>query len=122
MAVSAPRELRHSERSLRRSMGESEVAEVALRKSKDELLLANYRFQGAEEASNSCSYDWNLETDTVVRSENFSRVLGYEPDEIAPTWEAWKSITNPIDFPLSKEEAIESLNKMKNDTLDAEDR
>ena len=122
MAVSATRELRHSERSLRRSLGEREVAEVALRKSKDELLLANYRFQVAEEASNSFSYDWNLETDTVVRSENFSRVLGYEPDEIAPTWEAWKSITNPDDFPLSKEEAIASLNEMKGDTLEAEYR
>ena len=121
-AVSATRELVHSEKSLRQSLGERKTVEAALRKSKEELLLANYRFQVAEEASNSFHYDWNLDTDTVERSENFSRVLGYAPDEIAETWEAWKALAHPEDFPLSKQQAIEYLNSMGGDTLEAEYR
>src|SRR2546426_1985864 len=121
-AVSATRELIHSEKSLRKSLGERKTVEAALRKSKEELLLANYRFHVAEEASNSFHYDWNLETDTVERSENFSQVLGYAPDEIAETWEAWKALTHPADFPLSKAEAIEYLNQLEGDTLEAEYR
>ena len=121
-AVSATRELIHSEKSLRKSLGERKTVEAALRKSKEELLLANYRFHVAEEASNSFHYDWNLETDTVERSENFSQVLGYAPDEIAETWEAWKALTHPDDFPLSKAEAIEYLKNLEGDTLEAEYR
>ena len=121
-AVSATRELIHSEKSLRQSLGERKTVEAALRKSKEGLLLANYRFHVAEEASNSFHYDWNLETDTVERSENFSQVLGYAPDEIAETWEAWKALTHPDDFPLSKAEAIEYLNNLEGDTLEAEYR
>ncbi len=121
-AVSATRELRYSDKNLRRSLGERDLAQAALRKSKEELLLANYRFQVAEEASKSFSYDWNLEADTVVRSENFSQVLGYDADEIPETWEAWKALTHTKDFPLSKEGAIELLNNLDGDTLEAEYR
>ena len=121
-AVSATRELIHSEKSLRKTLGERKTVEAALLKSKEELLLAHYRFQVAEEASNSFHYDWNLETNTVERSENFSRVLGYAPDEIAQTWEAWKALTHPDDFPFSKDEAIEYLNNLEDDTLEAEYR
>src|SRR5207302_10272409 len=66
-AVSATRELIHSEKSLRKTLGERKTVEGALLKSKEELLLAHYRFHVAEEASNSFHYDWNLETDTVER-------------------------------------------------------
>jgi PAS domain S-box-containing protein len=121
-AVNAARELKHSEKSLRLSLRERERTEEALRRSKADLLLANYRFQVAEEASKSFHYDWNLETDTVVRSENFSQVLGYRPDEIAETWEAWKAITHAEDFPISKAEAIEYLTNLKGDKLEAEYR
>jgi PAS domain S-box-containing protein len=121
-AVNAARELKHSEKSLRRSLRERETTEEALRRSKADLLLANYRFQVAEEASKSFHYDWNLETDTVVRSENFSQVLGYSLDEIAETWEAWKAITHAEDFPISKDEAIEYLNSLDGDKLEAEYR
>lgn len=121
-AVSAKRELRHSEKSLRKSLGEQEHAEEELRKSEEKVRLANYRFRVAEEASKSFNYDWNLETDTVVRSENFSQVLGYRLGEIPDTWEAWKALTHPDDFPLSKEDAIGYLNKLEGDKLEAEYR
>jgi len=121
-AETALRELRFSDRTLRQSLKERKEAEAALLRSREELLLANYRFRVAEEASNSFNYDWNLETDTVIRSDNFSDVLGYEAEDIAHTWEAWKQIAHPDDFPISKQEAIEYLDKLDGDLLEAEYR
>ena len=121
-AERALRELRATEKSLRRSLKERKEAEAALVESKEKLLLANYRFRVAEEASKSFNYDWNLQTDTVVRSDNFSQVLGYGVGEIAETWEAWKAITHPADFRFSKQEAIAYLDKLDGDLLEAEYR
>src|SRR6266581_1646991 len=121
-AERALRELRATEKSLRKSLKDRKQAEAALLESKEKLLLANYRFRVAEEASKSFNYDWNLETDTVVRSDNFSQVLGYGAGEIAETWEAWKAITHPADFGFAKQEAIEYLNNLDGDLLEAEYR
>jgi len=114
--------LKQRERSSRKSLEDQKQAEMALRKSEEELRLANYRFRVAEEASKSFHYDWNLQTDTVVRSENFRQVLGYGLGEIAGTWEAWKDLTHPEDFLMSKDEAIEYLNQLPDDILEAEYR
>jgi PAS domain S-box-containing protein len=122
VAERALKELKQSEKSLRKSVAEQEHAEAALRKSEEELRVANYRFRVAEEASKSFHYDWNLETDTVVRSENFTQVLGYRLDEIAHTWEAWKTLTHPDDFGMSKAEAIEYLDQLPGDILETEYR
>lgn len=122
VAERAARELKQSEKSLRKSLTEQEQAEAALRQSEEVLRLANYRFRVAEEASKSFHYDWNLETDTVIRSENFSQVLGYQLDEVADTWEAWKALTHPEDFLLSKEEAIAYLNQLPDENLETEYR
>src|SRR6266550_3057478 len=122
VAVSAARELKHSENSLRKSLEEQKQTAAALRESEEILRLANYRFRVAEAAANSFHYDWNLDTDTVVRSESFSKVLGYGLDEIAETWEAWKFLIHPDDFPLSKNEAIESLNQLTEDIFEVEYR
>ena len=121
-AEHALRELRATEKSLRKSLRERKEAEAALVESKEKLLLANYRFRVAEEASRSFNYDWNLQSDTVVRSDNFSQVLGYGAHEIAETWEAWKALTHPDDFRFSKQEAIEYLNNLEGDLLEAEYR
>jgi len=121
-ALSAARELKHSENSLRKSLEEQKQTAAALRESEEILRLANYRFRVAEAAAKSFHYDWNLELDKVVRSESFSKVLGYGPDEIAETWEAWKLLIHPEDYPLSKNEAIESLNQLTEDNFEVEYR
>jgi len=115
VAVSAARELKHSENSLRKSLAEQKQTEEILR-------LANHRFRVAEEAAKSFHYDWNLETDTVIRSESFSQVLGYSLKEVANTWEAWKALIHPDDFPLSKDKAIAYLNQLTEDNFEVEYR
>jgi len=122
VALSAARELKHSENSLRKSLEEQKQTAAALRDSEEILRLANYRFRAAEAAAKSFHYDWNLELDKVVRSESFSKVLGYGLNEVADTWEAWKLLIHPEDFPLSKNEAIESLNQLTEDNFEVEYR
>jgi PAS domain S-box-containing protein len=122
VALGAARELKHSENSLRKSLEEQKQTATALRESEEILRLANYRFRVAEAAAKSFHYDWNLELDKVVRSESVSRVLGYGLNEIADTWEAWKLLIHPGDFPLSKSEAIESLNQQTEDNFEVEYR
>ncbi|MDX6367742.1 MAG: hypothetical protein QOK30_2818, partial [Nocardioidaceae bacterium] len=39
----------------------------------------------AEQLARTGSWDWNLETDVVLWSDNMFRLLGMEPDEITPT-------------------------------------
>jgi PAS domain S-box-containing protein len=121
-ALSAARELKHSENSLRKSLEEQKQTAAALRESEEILRLANYRFRVAEGAAKSFHYDWNLDIDKVVRSESFTKVLGYGLNEVADTWEAWKLLIHPDDFPLSKHEAIESLNQLTEDNFEVEYR
>jgi PAS domain S-box-containing protein len=60
--------------------------------------LANERFRLAEEASNGFVYDWLVDTDDVERSDGFTKVLGYQLDEIGPTGAAWRALIHPDDL------------------------
>ena len=39
----------------------------------------------AEQLAHTGSWDWNLETDRLLWSDNMFRLLGLEPEEITPT-------------------------------------
>lgn len=87
------------------------VIDLSERK-RDEARLqsANFRFRIAEEAANSFSYDWNIETNEIERSAGLQTVLGYTPGELAGNYEAWVGLVHPDDHPIaSVEEAIHNL-------------
>lgn len=56
-----------------------------------ELRRANERFRMAARAVNEIIYEWDLETDTVERSEGLLRVLGFPPSEAPPHNSWWLS-------------------------------
>ncbi|NJK45659.1 MAG: PAS domain-containing protein, partial [Pleurocapsa sp. SU_196_0] len=60
--------------------------------------LAGERSRLAESASGSFVYDWNPANGLVERSANFSKVMGYDPNEIPATVEAWRSLIHPQDL------------------------
>ena len=64
--------------------------EAALRESEERLRLA---FAGAQEGV----WDWNLETGAVVYSSQWTRMLGYEIDEIEPHVSTWERLLHPDD-------------------------
>jgi PAS domain S-box-containing protein len=68
--------------------------ESVLRESEERLRLA---FEGAEEGV----WDWNLETNAVVYSPRWKKMLGYSEDEIEPHISAWERLVHPDDRALA---------------------
>ena len=66
------------------------AAEAALR-------LVSERLQRAEEAAGALIYDWDIVTRKISRSSGISRILGWQPEEIAPTAEGWTDLQHPMD-------------------------
>ena len=70
---------------------EQRRAEAWLRQSQERLTFAM-------EGANDGVWDWNLATGDVYFSPRWCRMLGYEPEEIAPTVDAWKTLVHPDDL------------------------
>jgi PAS domain S-box-containing protein len=66
------------------------AAETALR-------IVSERLEKAEEAAGAWIYDWNIASQKIWRSPGLTRILGWLPEEIAPTAEAWADIQHPVD-------------------------
>ncbi|BAZ15260.1 two-component hybrid sensor and regulator [Calothrix sp. NIES-4071] len=69
----------------------------------DSLRRSNERFQLAAHAVNCMIYDWNIETQTVERSDGITRIFGYSPTEVEPTAEWWFSLIHPDDINASRD-------------------
>jgi PAS domain S-box-containing protein len=77
-----------------------EGAAQAIREREAELLQLNERFKIAEEASNGFVYEIDVANGQLWRGDSFTRVLGYAPDEVAPTFDAWQRLLHPDDASL----------------------
>lgn len=66
---------------------ESSMAEITAQK--DELSLANKRFEMARKASNEVIWDWDLITDKLSLSSNFFTNFGYRNDGGLPVSQFW---------------------------------
>ncbi|MFN3413124.1 MAG: PAS domain-containing protein [Thermoanaerobaculum sp.] len=62
-------------------------------------------WERALEVSGVGLWDHDLVTGRVVRTPEWARMLGYEPEEIPPTSEAWRSLIHPEDLPAVDEAA-----------------
>lgn len=81
-----------------------------LKLAEERLAAANTRFRIAENASNGFIYDLDLAASTETRSDNFTRVLGYEQDEIPGGREAWEALIHPDDVTRIRAETDATLN------------
>jgi|CXWL01.1.fsa_nt_gi PAS domain S-box-containing protein len=61
------------------------------------LRTSQERLRQALHASGTGLWDWNTETNDVVFSEEWKYQLGYEPAEIADSFEAWTTLLHPED-------------------------
>ena len=61
------------------------------------LRTSQERLRQALRASGTGLWEWNTETNDVVFSEEWKRQLGYEPAEIADSFDAWTRLLHPED-------------------------
>ena len=56
------------------------------------------------QGTNAGLWDWDMKTNTVTTNDIWSRLLGYEPKELAPiTIETWERLTHPADIKKVRE-------------------
>jgi PAS domain S-box-containing protein len=90
-------------------LSERKQAEQILREKEERLRLANERFQLAASAVNCLIYDWNVEQDTVERTDGLTRILGYSLDIAEPTGNWWRELVHPEDLQRVEEESAIAL-------------
>ncbi|MBE9103695.1 PAS domain S-box protein [Nostoc cf. edaphicum LEGE 07299] len=83
--------------------------ERTLREKEERLRLANERFELAASAVNCLIYDWNIEQDSVERTEGLTRILGYSLAESESTGSWWRELVHPEDLQYVQEEARVAL-------------
>jgi len=85
-------ELGQTNEHLQREIGQHAQAEAALRQSEERLTFAMA-------ATNDGLWDWDMRTNDVYFSPRYYTMLGYEPDEFAGSYEAWRGLVHPEDLP-----------------------
>ncbi|MCI0597251.1 MAG: PAS domain-containing protein, partial [candidate division Zixibacteria bacterium] len=77
--------------SLSQTLVEIKAAEEALRQS-------NERFHLAASATSGVIYDWDIEKNIIVWTENIDAVFGYELEEVEPSFAWWEERLHPADL------------------------
>jgi PAS domain S-box-containing protein len=70
---------------------------LELQKNYDKLAESEKRFQYAVEASNNVIMDWNANKNETYFSPQSYSLLGFEPEDFAPTHENWTKLVHPDD-------------------------
>lgn len=71
------------------------------RRALEDLARTETRWDHALRGSRLGVWEWDLVTDETFFSAEWKRLLGYEPDELEPTIETWRSLALPQDLALS---------------------
>ncbi|MEH2284729.1 MAG: PAS domain S-box protein [Nostoc sp.] len=91
-------------------LSERKQVEQTLREKEERLRLANERFELAASAVNCLIYDWNIEQDTVERTEGLTRILGYSLAEAEVTGNWWCELVHPEDLQRVQEAVLALAN------------
>jgi len=95
------------------------VMDVNERKEQEtELLRANRRAQLAETAAHSFIYEWNPRTHKTVRSPGLYDVLGYHPEELEDSIDAWRSLIHPEDYEQVSSQGFAAMDSIRQYSLE----
>ncbi|RDE18250.1 EAL domain-containing protein [Motiliproteus coralliicola] len=71
----------------------------------DQLFRNEERFALAMRSANDGLWDWDLSTDQVYYSPRWKSMLGYNADELDPTFDTWSSLVHPEDMAQVRKKA-----------------
>ena len=103
-------ELRASNDALQQEIQERTRVAEALRESEA-------RLNFALEAVNDAIWDFNATTDSLYWSPHYYTMLGYAPDEFAPSVETWRQLLHPADEQRAAEMFAACLANERNDFI-----
>lgn len=87
---------------------QSTVRDITERKQTEEILRTErMRLAGIIEGTNVGTWEWNIQTGTVIYNSRWTEIIGYKLDEISSSINTWDNFTHPED--LSK--SYDLLNK-----------
>ena len=77
------------------------IRDISERKKAEEaIVVSNERYSLVAKATNDVIWDWDLETNKVIRNaENMKKILGYDVEESNETADFWASLIHPEDLP-----------------------
>jgi PAS domain S-box-containing protein len=90
---------------------ERTYAEMSLKKREADLSLS-------QKIAHIGSWQWDRETEKIEWSDEFYRILGYEPGEIEPGYKLFMSLVHPDDRELVVSDALKALAEGRSSRLD----
>ena len=100
--------------SVNRDITERKRAEVDIHYAEEHL---RFVLEGSQQGT----WDWNIETGEVLRNERWAEMIGYKPQEIETSMEAWARLVHPDDYQAAWAALQEHL-EGRSDTYQAEYR
>jgi PAS domain S-box-containing protein len=82
-----------------------------LEKKMKDLEQKEERLNMALDASSEGMWDWNVQTGEVYFSPRYYTMLGYEPDELPPSYDTWAGLLHPDDRERAEKTVLEHIEK-----------
>lgn len=82
-------------------------------KTEEALKQSEERLRFALEGNSDGIWDWNLKTGDVYFSPRYYTMLGYDPNEFTPSYQAWKELLHPEDVVQSEKIVLQSIDQLK---------
>ncbi|WP_343487322.1 ATP-binding protein [Allomuricauda sp. d1] len=77
------------------------------------LTMQNTVLEDAEVVTGIGSFKWDLENDVSEISNNFYRLIEYEPEDFEPSMEGFRKLVHPEDLPLYDKKGKQALRERK---------
>jgi PAS domain S-box-containing protein len=107
---------------LREKVSKLEAKTAQLKKTNEQLVEKEERFELALKASQDGLWDWNIKDQDEDWLPQYKKILGYQDDEIEPNFEKWESMLHPDDRKYVMELMRNYLEKPRNTILEGEFR
>ncbi len=93
----------------RRKLAEAQASQHSSREDEQHALESERRLRLALDAAHVVVWDWDLKTGRAIWEETYTRILGYEPNELDPGVRTWKRLIHPDDWGKVSESLNEHL-------------